>query len=351
VVEKSLNELAEFTGGRVKGDGSVLISGVASLKDARPGSLSFFVDRRFEGELAVTKASALIVDKPTSLFGGPQLAAENPLLAFAKIATLFAPPPKRYPGVSDDASVDGTAELGSDISIYPGVFVGARAKIGDRVILYPGVFVGERASIGSDTLVYPNVTIMNGVEIGSRVILHAGVVLGSDGFGFVRDGASSFKIPQLGTVRIEDDVEIGANCCIDRAAFGETVIGRGVKMDNLIQVGHNVVIGQDSILVAQVGISGSVRVGRQVVLGGQVGIADHLEIGDRAMVGSQSGIAKSVPPGDVVSGTPAIPHRRWLRASSLTARLPDLVDRIKKLERGFAELRAAVRHEDKERKV
>jgi UDP-3-O-[3-hydroxymyristoyl] glucosamine N-acyltransferase len=350
-VEKTLSELAELTGGRVNGDGSVVISGVASLKDARPGSISFLVDRRFEEEAAATKASALIVGKPTSLFGGPQLMAENPLLVFAKIATIFAPPPERHPGVSDAASVDGTAELGADVSIYPGVFVGAGVKIGDRVTLYPGVFVGERASIGSDTLVYPNVTVMKGVVIGSRVILHAGVVIGSDGFGFVRDGTSSFKIPQLGTVRIEDDVEIGANCCIDRAALGETVIGRGVKMDNLIQVGHNVVIGQDSIIVAQVGISGSVRVGRQVVLGGQVGVADHLEIGDRAMVGSQAGIAKSVRPGEVVSGTPAIPHRKWLRVSGLTARLPDIVDRIKKLERGFAELRAPVQDENQERNV
>jgi UDP-3-O-[3-hydroxymyristoyl] glucosamine N-acyltransferase len=224
-------------------------------------------------------------------------------------------------------------------------------KIGDRVTLYPGVFVGDKASIGNDTLVYPNVTIMNEMVIGSRVILHAGVVIGSDGFGFVRDGASSFKIPQLGTVRIEDDVEIGANCCIDRAALGETVVGRGVKMDNLVQVGHNVQIGQDSIVVAQVGISGSVRVGRQVVLGGQVGVADHVEIGDRAMVGSQSGIAKSVSPGEVVSGTPAIPHRRWLRASGLAARLPDIVDRIKKLERDLAELRSTVQPENQERKV
>jgi UDP-3-O-[3-hydroxymyristoyl] glucosamine N-acyltransferase len=350
-VEKSLSELAELTGGRVNGDGSVMISRVASLREARPGSVSFFVDRRFEGDVGASKASALIVGKPTPLFDGPQLTAENPLLAFAKIATLFASPPTRHPGVSDAASVDETAELGSDVSIYPGVFVGAGAKIGDRTILYPGVFVGENVSIGRDTLVYPNATIMNGVEIGSRVILHAGVVVGSDGFGFVRDGASSFKIPQLGTVRIEDDVEIGANCCIDRAALGETVIGRGVKMDNLIQVGHNVVIGQDSIIVAQAGISGSVRVGRQVVLGGQVGVADHLEIGDRAMVGSQSGIAKSVPPGEVVSGTPAIPHRRWLRASGLAARLPDIVDRIKKLERGVAELRASVQDENQEREA
>jgi UDP-3-O-[3-hydroxymyristoyl] glucosamine N-acyltransferase len=350
-VEKTLSELAELTGGRVNGEGSIIVSGVATLRDARQGSVSFLADRRFEQEAAATRASALIVGRPTPLFDGPQLIAENPLLAFAKIATIFAPPPQRHQGVSHAASIDKTAELGADVSIYPGVFVGAGAKICDRVTLFPGVYVGENATVGRDTLVYPNVTIMNGVAIGNRVILHAGVVIGSDGFGFVRDGASSFKIPQLGTVRIEDDVEIGANCCIDRAALGETVVGRGVKMDNLIQVGHNVVIGEDSIIVAQAGISGSVRIGRQVVLGGQVGVADHLEIGDRAMVGSQSGIAKSVPPGEVVSGTPAIPHRRWLRASGLMARLPDIVDRLKKLERGFAELCATVRDENQERKV
>jgi UDP-3-O-[3-hydroxymyristoyl] glucosamine N-acyltransferase len=344
-VEISLNEIADRTGGKIYGDGSVIITGVSSLENARPGCLSFFTDRRLEDAASATQASALIVAKPTPVFEGPQLAAENPLLAFAKTATVFAAPPKAFPGISEAASVDPTAELGAEVSIYPGVFVCAGARVGDRTILYPGVFVGENASIGSDTVVYPNVSIMKDVAVGDRVILHAGVVLGADGFGFVRDGASSFKIPQLGTVRIEDEVEIGANSCIDRAALGETVVGRGVKMDNLIQVGHNVTIGEGSIVVAQAGISGSVRIGRNVVMGGQVGVADHLEIGDRAMVGSQSGIIKSVAPGEAVSGTPAIAHRRWLRSASLTARLPELVERLKRLELALDELRETLQHD------
>ena len=341
-MEITLTELAERVGGTVQGDGAVRIAGVASLEDAGPGCISFFVDRRFEAVAAATKASALVVGKPTPLFKGPQMLAGNPMLAFAKVAALFAPSPKRYPGVSDAASVHGTARLGADVSVYPHVFVGAGAEIGDRVVLFPGVFVGEKVRIGSDSLVYPNVTIMDGTVIGSRVILQPGAVIGSDGFGFARDGSSSLKIPQLGAVRIDDDVEIGANCCIDRAALGETVIRRGVKMDNLVQVGHNTVIGEDSIVVAQVGISGSVRIGRQVVLGGQVGIADHIEIGDGVMVASQSGIAKSVAPGQVVSGSPAIPHRKWLRAAGLTARLPDMAERIRELEHSVSELKTLV---------
>lgn len=338
--EISLTELAQRAGGTVHGDGTVAISGVASIEKAGPGSISFFSDRRFEKLVPVTGASALIVGKPTDLFGGPQLVTENPLLAFAKAAALFAPPPEPYPGISGSASVHETARLGTGVSVYPNVFIGAGADVGDRVILFPGVYVGEQVRIGNDSVVYPNVSIMAGTVIGNRVILHAGAVIGSDGFGFVREGASSLKIPQMGTVLIEDDVEIGANSCVDRAALGETIIRSGVKMDNLVQVGHNTVIGENSIIVAQVGISGSVRIGRRVVIGGQVGIADHLEVGDEAMVAAQAGLAKSVAAGQVVSGSPAIAHRKWLRASGLTARLPEMAERIRNLEKSIAELRA-----------
>jgi len=211
--------------------------------------------------------------------------------------------------------------------------VGAGAEIGDEVILFPGVFVGDRVRIGAGSVLYPNVTVLGGCLLGRNVILHAGTVVGADGFGFVRDGARSVKVPQLGIVQIDDDCEIGANSCIDRAAFGKTWIRRGVKTDNLVQVGHNVVIGEDTIIVAQAGISGSVKVGREAIIGGQVGIRDHVEIGDRVMIASQSGVAKSIPEGRIVSGSPTMPHRVWLKTTGLIPRLPRLFDRLRTLEK------------------
>ncbi|MBW1682137.1 MAG: UDP-3-O-(3-hydroxymyristoyl)glucosamine N-acyltransferase, partial [Deltaproteobacteria bacterium] len=202
-----------------------------------------------------------------------------------------------------------------------------------EVILFPGVFVGDRVRIGAGSVLYPNVTVLGGCLLGRNVILHAGTVVGADGFGFVRDGARSVKVPQLGIVQIDDDCEIGANSCIDRAAFGKTWIRRGVKTDNLVQVGHNVVIGEDTIIVAQAGISGSVKVGREAIIGGQVGIRDHVEIGDRVMIASQSGVAKSIPEGRIVSGSPTMPHRVWLKTTGLIPRLPRLFDRLRTLEK------------------
>jgi UDP-3-O-[3-hydroxymyristoyl] glucosamine N-acyltransferase len=218
------------------------------------------------------------------------------------------------------------------------VYVGKDAVIDDDVTLFPGVFVGERVKIGKRTLIYPNVSILQDCIIGKDVILHAGTVIGGDGFGFARDGAVPVKIPQIGTVQIDDEVEIGSNNCIDRAALGKTWIKRRVKTDNLVQVAHNVVIGENTVIVAQVGISGSVHVGRDVAIGGQVGIIDHLEIGDRAMIGSQSGVAKSVAPGHVVSGYPAMPHRLFLRTSGLIMRLPQMNSRLRDLEKKVEEL-------------
>ena len=204
--------------------------------------------------------------------------------------------------------------------------------------LFAGVFIGNRVKIGKRTVVYPNVTILEDCLIGKDVIIHAGTVIGSDGFGFVRDGTNAVKIPQIGIVQIDDNVEIGANNCIDRSALGRTWIKSGVKTDNLVQVAHNVVIGEGTLIVAQAGISGSVSVGRQVIIGGQVGISDHVDIGDRVMIGSQSGIAKSISSGEVVSGTPGMPHRLWLKTSGLIARLPRFNERLRRLEKKAEEL-------------
>ena len=332
-MELSLGEIAQRVEGRVIGDEGIMIAGVNSLQGAGPGEISFFADRRYKEVLKKTKASAVFVPKENPSFKGSQVVVSNPELAYAKVAGLFAPPVPRFGGISEGAVIHESCETGENVSIYPHVYIGEEAAIGEGTVLFPGVFIGNGVKIGKETLIYPNVTILNDCLIGDKVIIHAGCVIGSDGFGYVRDGSTSVKIPQTGIVQIDDHVEIGANSCIDRAALGKTWIKRGAKLDNLVQVAHNVVIGEDAILVAQVGISGSVHIGREVIMGGQVGIADHLEIGDRAMIAPQAGVAKSIPPGGVVSGTPAIPHRLYLKATGLMSRLPQFNKRLKDLEK------------------
>ncbi len=334
----SLKKIASLVGGNVIGNDSFIIEGINSLDTAAQGEISFFADRKYKESLRKTKASAIIVSEENLLFKGPQVVVSNPVLAYAKVASIFAPPVPRYPGISEQAVLHDSTRIGKDVSIYPLVYVGEEALIGDNVIMFPGVFIGNRVKIGNGTIIYPNVTILHDCQIGKNVIINAGTVIGSDGFGFVRDGPVSVKIPQIGMVQIDDDVEIGANSCIDRAASGKTWIKRGVKTDNFVHVAHNVIIGEDTIVVAQVAISGSVHIGRQVIIGGQVGVSDHVEIGDRVMIGSQSGVPKSIPSGEVVSGTPAMPHRLWLKTSGIIKRLPQFNEHLRHLEKRVAEL-------------
>ncbi len=334
----SLKKIASLVGGNVIGNDSFIIEGINSLDAAVQGEISFFADRKYKESLGKTKASAIIVSEENLLFKGPQVVVSNPALAYARVASIFAPPVPRYPGISEQAVLHDSTRIGKDVSIYPLVYVGEEALIGDNVIMFPGVFIGDRVKIGNGTIIYPNVTILHDCQIGKNVIINAGTVIGSDGFGFVRDGPVSVKIPQIGMVQIDDDVEIGANSCIDRAASGKTWIKRGVKTDNFVHVAHNVIIGEDTIVVAQVAISGSVHIGRQVIIGGQVAISDHVEIGDRVMIGSQSGVPKSIPSGEVVSGTPAMPHRLWLKTSGIIRRLPQFNEHLRHLEKRVAEL-------------
>ena len=336
-MEFHLKEIAERIGGKVLGDDRVIITGIASLADACPGEISFYADPRFKELLKSTKASAILIGEPEAGFEGSQVIVRNPALAYAKVAALFAPPP-RWVGVSERAFISSTAVIGAKASIYPLAYIGEEAVIGENVILFPGVFIGDRVKIGNHTVLYPNVTVMSDCVVGNEVVIHAGTVIGSDGFGFVRDGSINVKIPQMGIVQIDDHVELGANNCIDRAALGKTWIKRGVKTDNLVQIAHNVVIGEDTVIVAQAAIGGSVSIGNQVVIGGQVAIRDHLQVEDRAMIGSQSGVAKSLGAGEIVSGSPAIPHRLWLKTSALIPHLPDLVARLRRLEKRLDDL-------------
>jgi UDP-3-O-[3-hydroxymyristoyl] glucosamine N-acyltransferase len=234
--------------------------------------------------------------------------------------------------------VDSTARLGRGVSIAAGASVGAGASIGDRTALYPGARVGEGAVIGADCVLHPNAVVADACRVGDRCILHAGSVIGADGFGYVWDGEAHRKIPQAGIVRLEENVEIGANTAIDRATFGETVIGRGTKIDNLVQIGHNCVVEEHAILCAQVGLAGSSRIGRRVTLAGQVGVNDHITIGEGAVLTGQTGVTGNVPAGAVLSGFPEMPHRQWLRASALFARLPELARRLDDLARRLERL-------------
>ena len=337
-MEVTLKHIAESIGGTVEGDDQVLIKGINSLVLAEKGEISFFSDPRLRDQVRVTKASAIIVKEVISLYQGQQLIVADPSLAYAKAAAIFAPPIPRFPGISEKSIIGEGARIGKDVSIYPFVYVGRDSIIDNEVTLFPGVYIGDRVTVGKGSVIYPNVTIMSDCVIGKEVIVHAGTVIGSDGFGFARDGDINVKIPQTGIVQIEDEVEIGAQNAIDRAALGKTVIKRGVKTDNLVQIGHNVVVGENTVVVAQVGIAGSTKIGKNVTIGGQVGFIDHIEIGDRVMIGSKSGVIKSIPAGQVVSGIPTMPHRLWLKTRSHIRRLPEYSERLKELEDRVKEL-------------
>jgi UDP-3-O-[3-hydroxymyristoyl] glucosamine N-acyltransferase len=340
-----LEELCRSIGGTVVGDGRALITGVNSLEAAGPGDISFFSDRRYRKRLERTNATAVIVRERIPFFNGPQVLVANPSLAFARAAGLFAQKASAFHAKNKQSYVHESCRLGHNISISPMVYVGENAVMGDDVVLYPGVFIGERVRIGDRSTLSPNVAVLQDCIVGNDVVIHAGSVIGSDGFGYARDGSVSVKMPQMGYVQIDDNVEIGANNCIDRATFGKTWLMRGVKTDNLVHVAHNVVIGENTVVLAQAAFSGSVNVGAGVLVGGQVGVADHVTIGDGAMIAGRSGVAKSVAAGAIVSGSPAIPHQTWLKSSRLVARLPQLNDRLRQVERRLEELDRRLRKE------
>ena len=344
-MELTLKHIAESIGSSIIGDDKILIKGINSLVAAREGEISFLSDPRLKDQVKETRASALIVKEPNSLYKGPQLIVPNPYLAYAKVATIFASPVSRFPGISEKAVIEESAQIGTNVSIYPFAYVGKDSIIGNNVILFPGVFIGENVTIGDGSVIYPHVTIMSRCIIGNEVIIHGGTVIGSDGFGYARDGDVSVKIPQTGIVQIEDNVEIGALNTIDRAAFGKTLIRKGVKTDNLVQIAHNVTIDENTIVVAQAGIAGSTKIGKGVIIGPKAGISDHLEIGNRVMMAAGSGVFKSIPEGEVVSGFPTMPHRLWLKTRGLIRRLPEYSERLMALESKVKELEEKLKKE------
>ena len=334
-----LRELAERLECRLDGDGDLDVTRVTGIEEAGPSDLTFFANTKYAAALRATRAGAVILGEQAEPAPCAMLRTTNPYLAFAKAVELFAEPWRPPPGVHPLAFVADGAQISPDASIGPFVAVGAGARIGARSILLPHVTVGRDARVGDDCLIHARASIRERVVVGDRVIIQDGAVIGSDGYGFARntDGAH-YKIPQLGGVIIEDDVEIGANTTIDRPAVGATRIGAGTKIDNLVQVAHGVSIGKRSLLAAQVGIAGSTTLEDSVTLAGQVGVAGHLTIGKGTIATAQSGIPNSVEPGAFISGYPAIDNRDWLKASAIFRKLPELRKTVADLERRLAKL-------------
>jgi UDP-3-O-[3-hydroxymyristoyl] glucosamine N-acyltransferase len=336
-----LREFAEKVQGTIVGDPEVEITGVAGVVDARKGQITFVSSAKFAKYLANSEASCVIVKDPIPGISMTQLRVTNPYFVFARAIEIFNPKPVIEAGLSELAFVSERAKVGQGARIFPFAYISDGVSIGRGTVIGAGVFVGENTSIGDRCSLYPNVTIREGVSIGNRVIIHSGTVIGSDGFGYVLERGVHYKIPQVGGVIIEDDVEIGANVSIDRATLGNTVVGKGTKIDNLVQIAHNVTIGRNSLIAGQAGISGSSEIGDYVMLGGQVGVADHATIESGSMIGAQSGLFGHYAKG-VYSGTPAVGHKLWLRAQShfakLPERLPEMRRKIQELEERITSL-------------
>jgi UDP-3-O-[3-hydroxymyristoyl] glucosamine N-acyltransferase len=337
--EYSLQDIAEATNGEAVGQKEKRISGVAPFDAANSNQITFAGGGKFLKRINDTQAGAIFVPKGFKAPGKNLIGVSNPQLAFAKVVELYHPTVPPPPGIS------GLSSVGSDVHTGDGVHIGAFTTVGNRVtigsnsIIQNGVFIGDGVNIGDEVMIHPNVTIMNSCRIGNRVTIHPGTVIGSDGYGFVPDSGRHYKIPQIGIVQIDDDVEIGACNTIDRATFGRTWIQRGVKTDNLVHIAHNVIVGEDSLIVAQVGIAGSTQIGHHAILAGQAGISGHLSIGNHVTVGPMTGVGKPISDGEVVSsGSPSMPHRTWLRVQRVIPALPEMKKKISDLEKKIADL-------------
>jgi UDP-3-O-[3-hydroxymyristoyl] glucosamine N-acyltransferase len=327
-----LKELAQRLGCTLRGDGAVEVHRVCGIEESGPGDLTFVASRKYAACLATTRASAVILS-PALETPLPSLLSPNPYLAYARAASLLHPQERPRAGVHPSAVVDPSARIGDGVHVGALAVIGPRVTVGARSVIHPHVVLYEGASVGEDCVLHSGVQVRERCRLGHRVTVQNGAVIGGDGFGFARDHDGRYeKIPQVGIVVVEDDVEIGALTAIDRASMSETRIGRGTKIDNLVQVGHSVVIGEDTVLAGQVGIAGSTRVGDRVTLAGQVGVAGHLTIGDGAIATAQTGIPSSIEAGQMVSGYPAMDNRTWLKSAAVFPRLPEILKRLRELE-------------------
>ncbi|RLE13749.1 UDP-3-O-(3-hydroxymyristoyl)glucosamine N-acyltransferase [Candidatus Aerophobetes bacterium] len=333
-MSKTLGELARLVNGEIIGDEGLVIRGVASVEEAKEGDITFAVSEKFLRMAESSKASAVVVPSGIDNFCKPVIKVENPRLAFAKILEIYAPAKPESSGIHKTAVISDRVKIGKGVTIGPYSIIEEGSIIEDNVYLSGFVYLGREVFIGEGTFIHPRVTILDRISIGKKVIIHSGTVIGSDGFGFVRKmNGSYYKIPQIGRVVIEDNVEIGANVTIDRATTGETRIGQGTKIDNLVHIAHNVSIGSNVAIVALVGISGSCKIGSGVILAGQAGVTDHVCIGDNTVVAAKSGVTKDVPSDTFVSGFPARNHIKQKKVKAMVNRLPELVKRVQRIEK------------------
>ena len=344
MAEMKLSELANFLEGQLQGPADATVTGVASLNDATQTQVSFLANAKYANQLETTKALAVIVSEDYDGPGKSLIRCKDPYFAFRQaLVALVGFRKHPYSGISDQAIIDPTAKIGANVIIAPFAVISENAEVGDNSVIYPSVFVGPNCKIGADCIVYPNVTIYDDCKLGDRVTVHAGCSIGQDGFGYAthpnkQGEVVHDKIPQVGWVELEDDVEIGACCAIDRAAMGPTVIGAGTKFSNLIAIGHGTKMGKHCLTVAQTGIAGSVNVGNYCVFGGQAGIVGHIEIGDGVRIAAQSGVTNNVPAGQDLLGSPAIPRAEARRVMMSTMKLPEIRNDVKKLKKQIAKL-------------
>jgi len=331
--EMKLADLADYLGGRVTGNPAVMINGLGTLDNANTGQITFLANPKFASKTKTTKASAIVFNESADTCGRDGIVVENPYLAFAKLLTLFTSRKRVARGIMAGAHIGTNVSMGEEVTIHPGSCVSDNVTIGKRVTIHSNVTLYEGVVLGDDVILHSGVSVREGCRVGNRVIIHNGTVIGSDGFGYAPEGEEWFKIPQIGTVIIDDDVEIGANCVVDRAALEVTRIGKGTKIDNLVQIAHNCQIGTNCMIVAQTGIAGSATLGKHVTLGGQVAIVDHVTIGDFAMISGQSGVFNNVESGAVLSGTPAIPHHSRLKSAAVFPHLPEMRKKLNRLEK------------------
>jgi UDP-3-O-[3-hydroxymyristoyl] glucosamine N-acyltransferase len=344
-VRLTAREIAGLVNGNIAGNPDVIGTGFAGIKEARPGDITFIASPKYAAALKTTRASIVLLPRAMAAAAeglpATRILVEDPMRTFAALVQKMAPPPIRFaPGIHPTAVVDPTAQLGRDVSIQAHVVIEAQAHIGDRCVIGAGSYIGHGCRLGADCRLGPHVTLREYTILGERVLLHPGVVLGADGFGFEQVEGVHQKIPQLGNVEIGDDVEIGANTTIDRARFGTTRVGRGTKIDNLVQIGHNCVIGEHCIICGLVGMAGSTILGNHVTIAGQAGLAGHLTVGDHSIIMAQAGVTKDVPPGSFLLGAPAVPHKEFKKTVAAMHRLPEWLTRLRELEQQLAALRA-----------
>ncbi len=339
----TLKEIADALHGELHGPENLEISGPGKIEEARAGQITFLANPKYKRFVGTTRASAIVVDKTLPELKLPYILVPDAYLAFMQILKLFTPKQHDYfDGISELAFVHPDARVEANVRIGPFAYVGPKVHIGKDTVIYPGVVLLKNVRVGTQCVLYPHVTVREDCVIGNRVILHNGVVVGSDGFGFAPAGDVYYKIPQIGNVVIEDDVEIGANSTIDRATTGSTVIGRGCKLDNLVQIAHNVKLGHNTVMAAQAGVAGSTEIGNNVTVGGQVGITGHIKINDRAIIAAKTGVSKDVPQGAVLFGIPGLPIRKQKRIEATLRHLPEMLQRIRELEKEIQELKGKV---------